>query len=157
MFAELNEHRNCGPYHCHSEESANPTRVAEKIAELIRQSRNYRWVGIYEVCREEVSIVAYSGPDAPAYPKFAITEGLTGAAIREKKTVIVGNVRNDPRYLTGFGSTLSEIIIPVLDEETGEVVGTIDVESERANAFSTQDQELLESYARVVSLVWADD
>jgi len=44
-------------------------------------------------------------------------------------------VRNDPRYLTAFGNTLSEIIIPVLDEKNGAVVGTIDVESERANAF----------------------
>src|SRR6266567_5670862 len=41
----------------------------------------------------------------------------------------------DPRYLTAFGNTLSEIIIPVLDEKSSVVVGTIDVESEQANAF----------------------
>jgi L-methionine (R)-S-oxide reductase len=136
-----------------------PTRVEffAKMAELIRQSRNYRWVGVYEVGPEEVSIIAYSGPDAPAYPKFPITKGLTGSAIREKRTVVVGDVRNDPRYLTAFGSTLSEIIIPVLDEKSGEVVGTIDVESELANAFSTEDQKLLETCARLAGLLWHDD
>jgi L-methionine (R)-S-oxide reductase len=136
------------------------TRVerAEKIAELIRHSRNYRWVGVYDVGPEEVSIIAYSGPDAPAYPQFPITKGLTGSAIRDRKTVVTADVRSDPRYLTAFATTLSEIIIPVLDEKTGAVIGTIDVESEKANAFSLEDQKLLETCARVASLVlWRDD
>jgi putative methionine-R-sulfoxide reductase with GAF domain len=127
-----------------------------KMADLIRQSRNYRWVGIYEVGPEEVSIVAYSGPDAPAYPKFPITKGLTGSAIGEKRTVVVGDVRNDPRYLTAFGSTLSEIVIPVLDEKTGRVVGTIDVESENADAFSSEDQSTLEECARAAASRWVN-
>jgi L-methionine (R)-S-oxide reductase len=130
--------------------------LAEKIAELIRHSRNYRWVGVYDVGREEVSIIAYSGPDAPAYSQFPITKGLTGAAIRDRETVVVGDVRSDPRYLTAFGTTLSEIIIPVLDEKSGAVVGTIDVESEQANAFSLEDQKLLEACARVARLIWLE-
>jgi putative methionine-R-sulfoxide reductase with GAF domain len=69
---------------------------------------------------------AYSGPSAPAYPQFPVTKGLTGVAVREKRVVVVGDVRTDSRYLTAFGSTLSEIIIPVLDEKTGAVVGTIE-------------------------------
>jgi len=131
--------------------------LAEKIAELIRHSRTYRWVGVYDVGPEAVSIIAYSGPDAPAYPQFPITKGLTGSAIRDRKTVVVGDVRSDPRYLTAFGTTLSEIVIPVLDEKTGAVVGTIDVESEQANAFSLEDQKLLEACARVARLIWLDD
>ena len=66
-------------------------------------------------------------------------------------------MRSDPRYLTAFGITLSEIITPVLDEKTGAVVGTIDVESEQANAFSLEDQKLLEACARVARLIWLDD
>jgi L-methionine (R)-S-oxide reductase len=128
--------------------------LAEKIAELIRYSRNYRWVGVYDVGPEEASIIAFSGSDAPTYPRFPITKGLTGSAIRDRKTVVVGDVRSDPRYLTAFGTTLSEIIIPVLDEKTGAAVGTIDVESEQANAFSLEDQKLLEACARVARLLW---
>ena len=71
--------------------------------------------------------------------------------------MVVGDVRSDPRYLTAFGTTLSEIVIPVLDEKTGAVVGTIDVESEQANAFSLEDQKLLEACARVARLIWLDD
>lgn len=127
---------------------------ARKIADSIRNLRGYRWVGLYDVGPELVSIIAYSGSGAPAYPQFPITQGLTGAAIREKKTIVVGDVRNDPRYLTAFGSTRSEIIIPVFDGKTGAVVGTIDVESELPNAFSGEDQRMLEDYAKVTSPLW---
>src|SRR5258708_35562015 len=84
---------------------------ARKIAAFIRELGGYRWVGIYDVRREIVSIISHSGPDAPAYPEFPVTKGLTGAAIQARKTVMVGDVRKDPRYLTAFGNTLSEIII----------------------------------------------
>ena len=127
---------------------------ARNIAELIRKEGNYRWVGLYDVGPEMVSMIAYSGPSAPAYPEFPATKGLTSAAVREKKAVVVGDVRTDPRYLTAFGSTLSEIIIPVLDEKTGVVVGTIDVDSEQANAFSLEDQKMLEECAKAAYGLW---
>ena len=136
---------------------SNPTgrnEKARKVAELIREERNYRWVGLYDVGPKMVSIVAYSGPSAPAYPQFPVTKGLTGAAVRGKKVVVAGDVRTDPRYLTAFGSTLSEIIIPVLDGKTGAVVGTIDVESEQANAFSLEEQKMFEGCAKAAHGLW---
>jgi L-methionine (R)-S-oxide reductase len=127
---------------------------ARKIAEAIRDFGSYRWVGLYDVGETEVSIIAYSGPSAPAYPTFPIGKGLTGSAIKEKKTVVVGDVTKDPRYLTAFGSTKSEIIIPVLDSRRGMVAGTVDVESERANAFSDADRRVLEDCATAALKLW---
>ena len=98
--------------------------------------------------------VAWSGPGAPEHPTFPVSQGLTGAAIREKKAVIVGDVRNDPRYLTAFGSTLSEIIVPVLGPVGGRVIGTVDVESERPNAFSASDQQMIEQCAQAALALW---
>lgn len=65
-----------------------------------------------------------------------------------------GDVSADPRYLTAFGSTRSEIIVPVLDAEANNVVGTIDVESEEQNAFSKDVQDLLESCSAVIRPLW---
>jgi L-methionine (R)-S-oxide reductase len=101
--------------------------------------------------------IAYSGPGAPAYPSFPISKGLTGSAIREQVTVVVDDVRTDPRYLTAFGNTLSEIIVPIFDPLRGEVIGTIDVESERAYAFSAHDRQQLEECAKAVLLLWTND
>ena len=128
---------------------------ARQLAEVVRGLRDYRWTGVYDVGKEMVSIIAYSGPGAPAYPSFPISNGLTGSAIRERATVVVADVRKDPRYLTAFGTTLSEIIVPVLDPQRGEVIGTIDVESEHADAFSARDHQLLEECAKAAVPLWA--
>ena len=80
--------------------------------------------------REEIANLAFDGPGAPAHPRFPVTQGLSGAAVASVETVVVGDVRKDPRYLTAFGSTRSEIIVPVVDRAGRKVVGTIDVESE---------------------------
>jgi L-methionine (R)-S-oxide reductase len=135
----------------------NRVEKARKIAGVIRNFGPYRWVGLYDVGRDEVSIIAYTGPSAPAYPTFPIGKGLTGSAIKEKKTVVLGDVTIDPRYLTAFGSTKSEIIIPILDSRRGMVVGTLDVESERTNAFSDTDRKALEDCAIAASSLWIAD
>ncbi|HKS80978.1 MAG TPA: GAF domain-containing protein [Candidatus Acidoferrales bacterium] len=127
---------------------------ARRLAELVQKLGDYRWVGVYTVGAETVSILGWSGPSAPEHPTFPITRGLTGAAIQQKQTIIVGDVRNDPRYLTAFGNTLSEIIVPVLDPSGTRVVGTVDVESERANAFSARDRETIEQCAQAFLPLW---
>jgi len=126
---------------------------AKRLAEGIQKLGGYRWVGVYDVNPETVSIIAWSGPGAPEHPSFPATKGLTGAAIEQKKAVIVGDVRTDPRYLTAFGNTLSEIIVPVLSPD-GRVIGTVDVESERANAFSARDQQTIEQCASAALPLW---
>jgi L-methionine (R)-S-oxide reductase len=126
---------------------------AKRLAELVRKLGEYRWVGVYEVGAENVSIMGWSGPSAPEHLSFPVANGLTGAAIAQKKPVIVGDVRKDPRYLTAFGDTLSEIIVPVLSPD-GRVIGTVDVESERVDAFSARDQQTIEQCAEAAKLLW---
>jgi L-methionine (R)-S-oxide reductase len=127
---------------------------AKRLAELIRKLGDYRWVGVYDVSPEFVSIIGWDGPGTPAYPEFPANQGLTGAAIQSQKAIIVGDVRNDPRYLTAFGSTLSEIIVPVLSPGGDRVMGTVDVESEQANAFSASDQQMIEQCAQAALPLW---
>jgi len=128
----------------------------QSVAELLRSSGRYRWVGLYDVDRPEgtVTNIVWSGPGAPEYPTFPITKGLTGSAISTRKTVNVGNVTADPRYLTAFSTTRSEIIVPVFDRASENVVGTIDVESEKPNAFPKDMQALLEACSKVIRPLW---
>lgn len=48
---------------------------AKQLAEAVRRLGNYRWTGVYDVGKDTVSILAYSGPGAPSYPTFPVTEG----------------------------------------------------------------------------------
>ena len=128
----------------------------QSVAELLRSGGRHRWVGLYDVDRAAgtVTNIVWSGPGAPEYPAFSINKGLTGAAISTRKTVNVGNVKADPRYLTAFGTTKSEIIVPVFDRAGENVVGTIDVESEKPNAFPEEVQILLEACSKVIRPLW---
>jgi L-methionine (R)-S-oxide reductase len=102
---------------------------AARVAALIRETGGYRWVGLYAVTDQEIAAVGWSGPGPPAHPRFPVTEGLSGAAVADRRSVVVGDVTADPRYLTAFSSTRSEAVVPVVDPATGAVVGTLDVES----------------------------
>ncbi len=127
---------------------------ARQLAEAIRRAGNHRWVGIYEVTREEIAVCGWSGPGAPTHPRFPVTQGLCGVAVHSGAAVVVGDVTKDPRYLTTFGSTRSEMIVPVLATGTHHVRGLIDVESERLNAFTDADRILLERCASLIAALW---
>jgi putative intracellular protease/amidase/putative methionine-R-sulfoxide reductase with GAF domain len=126
---------------------------ARSAAELIRAARGYHWVGLYDVTESQISGLAWSGPTAPSHPTFPVTRGLNGAAVAARAPVIVQDVRRDPRYLTTFGSTLAEAIFPVVSA-SGVVVGTIDVESDRLNAFTTEDEVFLRRCADLLAFIW---
>jgi len=127
---------------------------APEIAEAIRAARDYRWVGIYTVGPDEIAVVGFTGEAAPVFPRFPVTQGLNGAAVSSREPIVVNDVVEDPRYLTAFGSTRSEMVVPVVHPATREVVGTIDVESERANAFADDDRALVEDCARAIAGLW---
>ena len=126
-------------------------RKAAGVARAIRRAGTYRWVGLYEVTEDEIVNLAFDGLGVPAHPRLPVTQGLSGAAVASGETVMVGDVSKDPRYLTAFGSTRSEIIVPVVDRAGRKVVGTIDVESERVDAFSEVDRAALERCASAVA------
>ncbi len=120
------------------------------MAEMIRTACDYRFVGIYKIVRNEFVIVAKTGKCPPAYPRFPITQGLAGAALEAKQSVMVADVHKDPRYLPTFGSTQSEIVVPVICE-SGKVIGLIDVESEKLDAFTENDRDFLEHAAFLIA------
>ena len=91
----------------------------------------------------------------PIHPRFPVSQGLCGRAVRSRSTVVVGEVAKHPAYLTTFGSTRSEIVVPVVQPATGTVLGVIDVESERLDAFTGDARVCLEACASAfTALLW---
>lgn len=122
----------------------------KEVAEMIREARDYRWVGIYKVTPKEFVILTGTGEEPPAYPRFPLTQGLCGAVLESRRAVVVGDVRKDSRYLPTFHTTRSEIIIPIVNEQK-HVVGMLDAESEKTNAFGTDDRQFLERAAGIIA------
>lgn len=121
-----------------------------EVAEMIRAARDYRWVGIYKIVKEEFVVMSGTGDEPPAYPRFPITQGLCGAALESRKPVVVGDVRRDPRYLPTFHTTRSEIIVPMVNEDK-DIRGMLDAESDKANAFGDEDRQFLERAAGLIA------
>jgi GAF domain-containing protein len=128
--------------------------TGKKIAELIRAAHGYHWVGLYDVTATEMVIFAWTGDSSPAFPKFPVTRGLNGAAVALREDLVVQDVRNDPRYLTTFGSTRSEAIFLVRGAPDGRLIGTIDVESDRPNAFRPEDTIFLRQCVEAITCLW---
>ena len=122
----------------------------KEIAERIRAARDYRWVGIYKVTKKEFVSVGATGDEPACYPRFPITQGLCSVALESRKPVIVGDVRKDKRYLPTFHTTRSEIIVPMINEHK-HVVAMLDAESDKVNAFGTEDRQFLERAAHLIA------
>ena len=121
----------------------------KQMCEMIRDARDWRWVGVYKLTRGELMIIAGSGDDPPCYRKFPVTQGLCGAAVESRQTIVVNDVRKDVRYLPTFHSTRSEIVVPVITK-SDRVVGVLTAESEKLKAFSHEDREVLQRVAALM-------
>lgn len=95
-------------------------------------------------------------PEHAAELKLRVGEGLTGWVARTGKPARVGNVSQDPRYIMLRPEVRSELAVPL--EVHGELRGVLNVDSDRLEAFSAEDQELLEGLAaqaaRVIHNTW---
>ena len=76
-------------------------------------------------------------------------KGLTGWAAKNRTSVNVGRVKDDPRYIEARPMTQSEVVVPILRAD--DVIGVITVESDEADAYSDQRVELLEIFAGQVA------
>jgi sigma-B regulation protein RsbU (phosphoserine phosphatase) len=79
-----------------------------------------------------------------------IGEGITGAAAASRQPILVPDVRQDPRYLTALDAVQSELAVPMLAR--GKLVGVIDLQSTRLNAYREQDRSLLQLIASRVAV-----
>ena len=121
----------------------------KQVAEMIRSVRDYRFIAIYKIVKKEFVILAGTGDEPPAYPRFPIGQGLCGAALESGKTIVVGDVHKDKRYLPTFHTTRSEIIVPMRSEDR-HIVGMLDAESDKVNAFGEEDRQFLERAAGLI-------
>jgi len=118
--------------------------MAAAVATLKRRMPDYSWVGIYLLDGNELVLGPFEGKPSP-HARIPLGRGICGAAASEKATIIVDDVNADPRYLACSIETKSEIVVPIM--AGGEVLGEIDIDSDRQAAFGAADKTLLEAVA----------
>jgi len=111
----------------------------------------YNWVGFYWLDPGDPQMLelgAFIG--APTgHTRIPVSRGICGAAVGLGETIVVDDVRGDPRYLSCSIETKSEIVVPI--RAHGRIVGEIDIDSHSAAAFGAEDRAFLEACAASIA------
>ncbi|MGB7434740.1 MAG: GAF domain-containing SpoIIE family protein phosphatase [Candidatus Acidiferrum sp.] len=79
----------------------------------------------------------------PSRFRMPLSQGITGAAATERRTIRVVDVRLDPRYLqcSNDVEVRAELVVPLLLQ--GRLIGVLDLESTEPHAFTAEHERLL--------------
>lgn len=124
-------------------------RLATMEAVLHYKMQSFFWTGVYVLIDGELIVRSYQGP--VACQKLRHHAGVCWAAINSGETVIVKNVADFPGHIACNSASKSEIVIPLRDKE-GNLFGCLDVDSDRLDAFDSEDEEGLK---KILSLLYA--
>ena len=130
-------------------ESMDARHAIEQTVHLLKDNvPDYTWVGVYLLEGRELVLGPFVGKPSP-HTRIPLGRGICGAAAAEKATIVVDDVNADPRYLACSLETQSEIVVPILRD--GDVLGEIDIDSDRRAAFGADDRALLEPIATLLA------
>ncbi len=86
--------------------------------------------------------------------RIPIGSGITGWVAQHRQPLRVGDVSADPRYIQISAQVRSELAVPLIYR--GEVLGVLNVESDRLNAYTESDEEMLSAVAGSLSAIIAN-
>jgi len=124
--------------------------LMQSVVRLLAAERPYySWTGFYLMEGADALVLGpYHGKPSP-HTRIPLNQGICGAAASTGSTLIVDDVNADPRYLACSLETRSEIVVPI--KRDGQVLGEIDIDSDRPAAFTDDDRRLLEDIAGIVA------
>jgi len=125
--------------------------VMERMAQRLHEKMTrYNFVGFYLVDPADAGVLLV-GPFVGSFTpnaRIPLSSGLCGAAASSGQTVVVDDVKKDPRYLAGSPMVNSEIVVPIFVK--GKLVAELDIESYFSGTFNRAETEFVEGCAGVV-------
>jgi signal transduction histidine kinase len=89
-------------------------------------------------------------------PDLKLGHGITGWCVLNRRSLLVADVTFEPRYIAVRPTARCEMAVPIQDND--QVMGVIDLESDRVGGFTSADLTLLEllaaEAARVMQRLW---
>lgn len=127
---------------------ANADDVLEEVVEQLYEGRGYFWIGVYLAAGDKVIRQCFRGPVPPCH-SFALGVGNVGTTGQTGITKVIPDVSADPAYSMCFIETKSELVQPI--KIASRILGVIDVESDKLDAFSSQERTLIEQVAELLA------
>ncbi len=128
--------------------------LLRKIAELTQRIVPYQIFAIFLMDEERQELyfrfaVGHS-KDIVENLHIQLGDGLVGNAAKDRKPVVVDDVRNDPRYIEAVKAARSELAVPLISKN--KVVGVLDIESPEIGYFNEEQVRLLSLLASQIAI-----
>lgn len=107
---------------------------------LDRESGQLELVIAQNISPLKVGEVIYARPEG---------NGISGHVAATGTSYICPNVQDDPLYREGLDNAASSLTVPLMLNDR--VIGTLNIESNRPNAFGDHDRRFAEQYARYIA------
>ena len=80
--------------------------------------------------------------------RIALEKGVCGESAASRQTVIVGDVKTYPNYISCDSSARSEIVVPMVKE--GRLLGVLDLDSSLVDDYDDLDLKYLEEFVSIL-------
>jgi diguanylate cyclase (GGDEF)-like protein len=127
--------------------------VLNQVLEIVRDYFHLQSgsIMLLDESTQELMVRAHFGdPLLPDDASVPFGKGIAGTAAKARRPIYSPDVARDPRYLSHFVSTRSELAIPLMVRD--EVVGVLDCHSDRTEFFDNETVDLLTLFATQASI-----
>ena len=118
------------------------------VCAALKEAFGWWWVGFYLVKGEQLVLGPFQGP--VACTRIAFGKGVCGTAWKEKKSVLVPDVEQFEGHIACSSASVAEIVIPIFNKKF-EVVGVLDIDSEKYDLLDETDLKWLEEIVRILA------
>lgn len=117
------------------------------VAAVLKEVFGFYWVGFYLKKEGQLVLGPFQGP--LACTRIGLDQGVCGHAYMTRETVIVPDVDEFPGHIACASASRSEIVVPIFGP-AGDVVGVLDLDSDKLADFSEPDADGLGRIVRII-------
>ncbi|MEX1192962.1 MAG: GAF domain-containing protein [Brumimicrobium sp.] len=123
-----------------------PNRIANlaNITAGLKEAFNFFWVGFYLIDKNELVLGPFQGP--VACTRIQKGKGVCGTSWAEAKTIVVPDVDKFPGHIACSSVSKSEIVVPLI--KNNEVIGVLDIDSNKLDDFDVIDEQQLNALCK---------
>ena len=120
--------------------------VLANTTAALNEAFGFFWTGFYLVGDGELHLGPFQG--SVACYRIKKGRGVCGTAWAEARTQVVADVDAFPGHIACSSLSRSEIVVPMISG--GEVVGVLDIDSDKLNTFDETDRIYLEKIVEMI-------
>jgi len=120
--------------------------MANTAAVLFHSLPDINWVGFYLADNAGLVLGPFQGNVACI--RLAEGRGVCGAAVLQRKTIVVPDVHEFPDHIACDSASRSEVVVPIIVDD--KVIGVLDVDSPSVGRFNDEDAVGLEKIVQLL-------